>query len=66
MQSLDNGGNCRLLRKKLPANLSGGQQQRCAIARALVANKNIILADEPTGGTGFTGSADTVRDILRR
>lgn len=34
---------------KKPALISGGQQQRCAIARALVTDNPIILADEPTG-----------------
>lgn len=34
---------------KLPVEMSGGQQQRCAIARALVCDNPIIVADEPTG-----------------
>ena len=36
-------------RKKKPHKISGGEQQRCAIARAIVADTDIILADEPTG-----------------
>lgn len=36
-------------RDSLPAQLSGGEQQRTAVARALVANPQIVFADEPTG-----------------
>ena len=63
MQYLDRMG-LRDWAEHLPSELSGGQKQRIAIARALITNPKVILADEPTGMLDSVTSSE-VMDILQ-
>ena len=52
-----------------PSQMSGGQQQRVSIARAIVKNPTLILADEPTAALDFQTSQEVlsvIEDIVRR
>ena len=60
LEALDIGSK----KNQKPVNLSGGQQQRVAIARSLINNPSIILADEPTGNLD-TKTGDDVFAMLK-
>ncbi|MBQ3709928.1 MAG: ATP-binding cassette domain-containing protein [Bacteroidales bacterium] len=61
---LDNVG-LRDKRKNMPYNLSGGERQGVAIARAMLNNPDIILADEPTGNLDPETTLDVLKLLLR-
>lgn len=53
------------LRDRFPRQMSGGQQQRVAVARALVSEPQVVLADEPTANLD-SQNTDTLLDLMEK
>ena len=64
MEALERVGMQDMAKKRV-AELSGGQKQRTAIARALVNEPEVLLADEPTGALD-SGNAEAVMELFRK
>ncbi|QQK06925.1 ABC transporter ATP-binding protein [Miniphocaeibacter halophilus] len=52
------------IKNKYPAEISGGEKQRTAVARALINNPKIILADEPTGNLDSKSSRAVIKSFI--
>lgn len=64
LEYMEKLGIIKLL-KKYPKQLSGGEKQRTAIARAIIAGNDIILADEPTGALNSDNSKN-IMELLKK
>ncbi|WP_251153871.1 ATP-binding cassette domain-containing protein [Cellulosimicrobium sp. Marseille-Q4280] len=65
LELLDTVGLDRTLAERYPSQLSGGQQQRVGVARALAADPNILLMDEPFGAVDPIVRAELQTETLR-